>query len=65
MLVSFLKIIYASVQISDVFVFIISFQLINFAFQMLPFLVPKYSTGFTSYILQIISVGLDFATIVI
>jgi hypothetical protein len=53
-----LKLIYASVQISDIFVFVISYKLINFAFQMLPFLVPKYSTGFTSYILQSISIGL-------
>jgi hypothetical protein len=53
--IPFLKFIYASVQISNVFVFIISFQLINFAFQMLPFLVPK-STGFMSYILQVISI---------
>jgi hypothetical protein len=40
-LVPFLKFIYASVQISNVFVSIISFQLINFAFQIFPFLAPN------------------------
>jgi hypothetical protein len=47
-LVPFLKFIYVSVQISNVFVFVISFKLINFAFQIFPFLIDKCSTGFTS-----------------
>jgi hypothetical protein len=47
-LVPFLKFIYVSVQISNIFVFIISFKLINFAFQIFPFLVLKCSNGFTS-----------------
>jgi hypothetical protein len=54
MLVPFPKFIYASVQISNIFVFIISFKLINFAFQIFPFPFPKRSTGFTSKMLQII-----------
>jgi hypothetical protein len=43
-LVPFLKLIYASVQI-NIFVFILSFKLINFIFQRFSFLIPKSSTG--------------------
>jgi hypothetical protein len=45
-LVHFLKFIYASVQISNIFVFIITCKLINFVFQIFPFLFPKCSNGF-------------------
>jgi hypothetical protein len=47
-LVTLLKFIYASVQISDIFVFIINFKLIDFALHLYRFLIPKYSNGFTS-----------------
>jgi hypothetical protein len=57
-LVTFLKFFYASVQISDIFVFIICFKLINFVFQIFPFLFPNCSAGLKSYILPIISTDL-------
>jgi len=47
-LVTFPKFIYASVQISNILCFIISFKLINFAFQIFPFLVPERSAVFSS-----------------
>jgi hypothetical protein len=43
---------------SLIFFFIISFKLINFAFQTFPFLVLKCSTGYTFKILKIISIDL-------
>jgi hypothetical protein len=45
-LVTLPKFILASVQISKIFGSIIVFKLINFVFQIFPFLVPKCSTGF-------------------
>jgi hypothetical protein len=45
-LVPFLKFIYASLQISYIFVFVISFKLRNFSSQVFPFLVLKLSTVF-------------------
>jgi hypothetical protein len=47
-MVTFLKFISASVQISNIFIFIVSFKLINFVFQIFPFLDPKCSSGFMS-----------------
>jgi hypothetical protein len=47
-LLPFLKFIYTSVQVSNIFVFIISFKVISFAFRIFPFLVRKCSAGFMS-----------------
>jgi hypothetical protein len=49
---------HSSTQICNMFVFIISFKLINFVLQMFSFLVPKCSTGLTSEVLQIVSTDL-------
>jgi hypothetical protein len=61
-----LKIIYSSVQVSDVFVLVVYLKLINSGFQIFPFLVPWEVTSFLSKIVQILhSFGLDSANIAI
>jgi hypothetical protein len=45
----FVKFVCASIQISNIFVFIISFKLINFVFQVFPSLFPKCSTQNDSF----------------
>jgi len=49
-LVTFLKIIVTSLQVSDVFDLTVSFKLTNFRFQIFLLFVLEMSAGFTSYI---------------
>jgi hypothetical protein len=51
-----LKIIYFSVQISDVLVLTAHCKLINFVFQILPSLFSEISAGFAIYIVHIIPI---------
>jgi hypothetical protein len=58
-LVTLLKFIYASGQVSVIFVFTVYFKLINFVFQIFPFLFgPVSSIIITSYIVDTISIHL-------
>jgi hypothetical protein len=51
-LVACLKLIYSSIQVSDVLV--VRCKLIDFVFQIFPLFIPEISAGFMSYIVQII-----------
>jgi hypothetical protein len=57
-LIPFLKFIYVSVQICNIFVFIISFKLINFVFQISLFFFPNILLVSRLKILLIISIDL-------
>jgi hypothetical protein len=50
-----LKFIYSSIQVTDILVLIVSFKLIYFVFQFSLFF-PEISSGFTSYIVQIVPI---------
>jgi hypothetical protein len=52
MLVATIKLIYSSIQVTDVLVLTVRCKLINFAFQIFPLFIP----GFASYIVQIIPI---------
>jgi hypothetical protein len=58
-LVTLLKFIYSSTQVSNVLVPIVCCKIINFVFQIFPLFVPEMSTSFTSYIVPIISIYLE------
>ena len=53
-LVTLLKVIDARLKFSDIFYFTVSFNLINFSFQIFLLFVPEMSASFTSYIVSII-----------
>jgi hypothetical protein len=55
-LVAPLKLIYFSIHVSDVLVFIVRCKLIDFVFQIFSLFIPEMSAGFTSYNVQIISI---------
>jgi hypothetical protein len=57
-LVTLLKVIDASIQVSDILVLAVRFKFINISFQIFLLFVPEMSTSFTSYIVQIIYITL-------
>jgi hypothetical protein len=48
-LVALLKVIYSSIQISDVLVLTVCCKLITFVFQIFPVFIPEMPSGFTLY----------------
>jgi hypothetical protein len=56
MLVTLLKIICSSLQLSNVLALAVHSERINFVFQIFPPFVPKMPTAFTSCLLQVISI---------
>jgi hypothetical protein len=58
--VTLLKFIYSSIQISNILVLIRCCKLINFVYQIFPLLIPEMSAGFSSYIVQIIPIYLEW-----
>jgi hypothetical protein len=58
------ELMYASVQISNTFIPIAHFKLVNFVFQTSAFFVPENSISFISHIVHTtaIKIGSDFAT---
>ena len=50
MLVTFLKIIYAPIQVPEIFYLTVSFKFIKFSFKIYLLFVPEMSTSFPSYI---------------
>jgi hypothetical protein len=51
-----LKLNYSSIQVSNVLVLTVRFQLVNLVFQIFPLFIPEMSTSFTSYIVQIVPI---------
>src|SRR5215469_5778896 len=57
-LVPLLEIINAPIQVPDILNLTVSFEFLNFSFQICLLFVPKMSASFTSYIVQIIYIAL-------
>jgi hypothetical protein len=55
-LVTPLKVIYSSIQVSNVLVFTVRCKLINFVSQIFPLFIPEMPASFTSYIVKIIPI---------
>jgi hypothetical protein len=55
-LVAPLKLIYSSIQVSDVLVLTVRCKLVGFVFQVFPLFILEISAGFTSCIVQIIRI---------
>jgi hypothetical protein len=61
-LVTLLKFIYAPIQVCDVLILTVRFNLIDFVFKTFPFLVPEMSTVFAPHITQVIFIHFLLST---
>jgi hypothetical protein len=50
------KVIYSSIQVSNVLVLTVNCKLINFVFQIFPLFIPEMSAGFASCIVHIVPI---------